>query len=245
MKNRNVDKILLGVTLVVLAAYVIVSKLTFLPEISIISVIFSVVFIAWAINGLFKREYVSVALPLALIGCQYDDLLGITAITPWTLIICAIAIGIGLDIIFRDSRRNWKWNVTGGDGGNNTFNVDEESVYAENNLGENVHYAYCSDFRRAQLENNLGGLTVHLTDCVVSPSGADIYIENNLGCTTVFIPSNWNVRMQKETNLGNIEIKGVNVPDTTLPEVYLKAECNMGNIIVEFTTKQNEINEMM
>ena len=232
MKNWRIKKILVGVTIVLLAAYIITSKLTILPELSIISIIFTLLFLAWAIDGIIDREFVSITLPLALIAWQYDGYLGIEAITPWTLLGCALAMGIGLDIIFKGIRKPWITHGNFAPQGENTFNVDEESVYAENNLGENVHYAYCSRLRKATLENNLGSLTVYLTDCVLDPNGASINAENNLGSTTLIIPAHWNIRIYKEQNLGNIETRGTNTPDPSSPVVQLTAECNMGSLTI-------------
>lgn len=38
---------------------------------------------------------------LAIVGCINDKLLHIEAITPWTLLIAAVLIGIALDMLFK------------------------------------------------------------------------------------------------------------------------------------------------
>ena len=96
--------ITIGIFLIVIAVLMVVSKLGLLQNLPVFKILFTVILGIIAIKGIFNFKFAEIFIPLALIGCIFDRELGITAITPWILIIASILISIGLDMIFKDFR---------------------------------------------------------------------------------------------------------------------------------------------
>ena len=98
--THSIDKLFWGVFFVAGAAMLILSKLGTLPEMSFVSIVFTIIF-AWTfIKGLFTLNFFEILFSAAFLACIYDDALGITALTPWTLLGAALLGSIGLSILF-------------------------------------------------------------------------------------------------------------------------------------------------
>ena len=54
------------------------------------------------IKSIFKRNFSGILFPIAFICIIFDDKLGITAITPWTVLIAAALGSLGLSMIFHN-----------------------------------------------------------------------------------------------------------------------------------------------
>ena len=89
MNKKNVG---LGFVLIVLAVYLIVSRMGLLPALPFFKVIFTVFFGYGVIHGILRRSFFESIMSLAVLGCMYDDLLHIEAITPWILLFAAFLI---------------------------------------------------------------------------------------------------------------------------------------------------------
>ena len=99
MKKKDIS---LALILILIGIYLIVSRLDIMPKIPVFTILFTVLFVYWAFRGFMRRHFFEGVVSLAIVGCINDDLLGIEAITPWTLMAAAVLIGIALDMIFRN-----------------------------------------------------------------------------------------------------------------------------------------------
>ena len=88
--RKNSGKILWGLFFILAAVYVVVSKLWIMPEISVFSVLLTVFFIWLFLNGIRNVNFWEILFSIAFICIIYDDWLGITALTPWTVLGAAL-----------------------------------------------------------------------------------------------------------------------------------------------------------
>lgn len=91
----------MGLFFILAAVYVVVSKLWIMPEISVFSVLLTVFFIWLFLNGIRNVNFWEILFSIAFICIIYDDWLGITALTPWTVLGAALLGSIGLSLIFK------------------------------------------------------------------------------------------------------------------------------------------------
>ena len=89
-----------GVFLILAGAYLVVSQLGYLPAVGVFSLLFTVVCIAVIVASIPHVHFGGILFPLAFIAIIYDKPLGITAITPWTVLLAALLLTIGLHLIF-------------------------------------------------------------------------------------------------------------------------------------------------
>ena len=71
-----------GIILILLAAYLVISRLGLMPGIPMGKIIFTIIFGYTAIRGIMKVDFMQITMSLGILGWVYDDVLGIEAITP-------------------------------------------------------------------------------------------------------------------------------------------------------------------
>lgn len=86
-------------------AYLVVSQLGYLPAVGVFSLLFTVVCIAVIVASIPHVHFGGILFPLAFIAIIYDKPLGITAITPWTVLLAALLLTIGLHDLWTFSEK--------------------------------------------------------------------------------------------------------------------------------------------
>ena len=95
------SKIFWGVFLILAAAFLVVSRLGYLSEIGMAGILFAIFFTAIILQGIWERSFGKILFPIAFLCIIFDEPLGITAITPWTVLIAAALGTAGLNLIFK------------------------------------------------------------------------------------------------------------------------------------------------
>ena len=84
MKKKSIA---LGIVLILLAVYLVVSRLGFAPALPFFTIVFTLILAYTTIKGFVKLHFTEAFLSLAILGCIHDELLHIEALTPWTLLL--------------------------------------------------------------------------------------------------------------------------------------------------------------
>lgn len=103
-KRSRYAKLFWGLLLILMGIFLVISKMGLVTGISVWSVFFTIIFAALLIRGLIKRNFFSIFFSIAFLCIIYDDQLGITALTPWTVLLAALLLSIGTEILFNNSR---------------------------------------------------------------------------------------------------------------------------------------------
>lgn len=230
MSKKNVGW---GLVLIVLAVYLIVSRMGLLPALPFFKVIFTVFFGYGVIHGILRRSFFESIMSLAVLGCMYDDLLHIEEITPWILLLAAFLISCGLDMIFR----NWKKRIYA-DGKFRSCRTDNYAdssfVRCENSFGLTNKYVNTEHLTGASIENNFGSMNVYFDNAVIANGEAEISAENNFGEMNLYIPKTWRVDCRQDAAFGDVHFYGQGNADMDAPLLRIKAETNFGAINVYF-----------
>ena len=230
--NKNGGKIFWGLFFILAAVYIVVSKFWILPEISVFSVLLTVFFIWLFIKGIMHRNFWEILFPIAFICIIYDEPLGITDLTPWTVLGAALLGSIGLSMIFKPK----KGFLVNGDGsaiGVSSEQCTGEMIHCENNFGSQIKYINSDDFRSAHLENNFGTLNVYFDNAVIQGGIATVFVENNFGETVLYIPREWKVQNNITRSFGSVSETGRN-EGTSESTVCLQGDCSFGSIEIHY-----------
>lgn len=232
MKKKNV---FWAIILIMIAVYLVTSRLQLFPAISFFKILFTIILAYVAVHGFARLHFVEGMLSIALLGCIYDKVLKIEAITPWTLLLAGLLIGIALDMLFRNGRKqsipfhnDHILTDTSAKG------LDGASVHIENTFGAVSRYIHSDCFEKAHIENSFGECNVYFNQVVLNGTTARLVSENSFGSTNLYLPSNWRITVKQETTFGNIEFKGSGSTDPDAPCVELKLSCCFGEICVIF-----------
>ena len=102
------SKVFWGIFFILAAVYVVISKFGILPDIGVFSIILTVFFLWLFVEGIRNVNFWEILFSIAFICIIYDKPLGITALTPWTVLGAAFLGSIGLSLIFGGKKRKWK-----------------------------------------------------------------------------------------------------------------------------------------
>ena len=105
MKKKSIA---LGIVLILLAVYLVVSRLGFAPALPFFTIVFTLILAYTTIKGFVKLHFTEAFLSLAILGCIHDELLHIEALTPWTLLLVGLLLGIAFDMMFKGVRSRRK-----------------------------------------------------------------------------------------------------------------------------------------
>lgn len=228
-----------GIFLVLAAAYLIISRLGYLPVAGVFTIIATIVCIAAFVHSLLHLSFGGMLFPLAFICILYDEPLGITAITPWTVLLAALLGTIGLNLIF--SRAKWKkhWNhhknyMTGErEHFDNGENIEGEYIYMKSSFGSLLRYVTSDNLRCAELESNFSGVKIYFDNAKVPSGNATLNLDVNFSGVELFVPQNWKIINHLGSSFGGVSEKG-KTPSGEAVTLTLEGENSFSGITVYY-----------
>ena len=200
-------------------------------EISLWRFAFALFLLATIVRWIVRRDVFLVIFFLAFLFIQLEPniayLYGVKSgdlIHNGTLLLCAMLIGFGLQLLL--PRRKRKWRFFHRDGG---IHQDGPNGYHENSLGSRTIYIDCTSFTDRYVENNLGSTVVKFENTDAYIGGGLLRVENNLGSAVIEVPAKWKLDCQFENNLGSVQNhhKGGEGP-----LLMMIGENNLGSVVI-------------
>ena len=200
MKN-SVGTVLAGLALIAVAVVILLGSLgigfTMPAGIEAWQWVVGVILFLAFIDGLRRLDLVSVMLMLGFEVMVFEPQLGMLFgfgeanwISNWLVFFVSLLLGIGLSMIFKG------------------FSFMTVKV-RKNTLGSTVKYIDCTDFKKEVVENKLGDLEVRFENFCPLEGDAVLEVHNSLGETNVYIPAEWNVKVNMVNVLGDIAVDEV------------------------------------
>lgn len=232
-----------GIILILLAAYLVISRLGLMPGIPMGKIIFTIIFGYTAIRGIMKVDFMQITMSLGILGWVYDDVLGIEAITPWIILLSAFLLGLGLNIIFK--RKTMHIDISYDSNNPNhrymEFKTEKKEecteiyddggfISCENVFGSTNKYVNTTEFTGADIENVFGQTIVYFDNAVMKNGEATVNVENVFGETRLYFPKEWRIELREDKVFGSISCNGMCRTDINAPVVKVKAECVFGSI---------------
>ena len=205
MKERN---IFWGILFVLGAIGLVIGKMGFLSDINPFSLGFSVILGAIIIDSLFRLNYAGILFPIAFLCIIYDKQLGITALTPWTVLIAALFGSIGLSMIFPKKNKFFKksssWSCEEGE----KINIEDEgNIKISAAFSGGTKFINTDKFASANISCKYSGLQVYFDNAVMAENTAVIKLDVAFSGLELYIPKNWNVENRTNVFLGGVENK--------------------------------------
>ena len=196
--RRNVGRVIAGLLLIALAVFIVLGSLGIgfeMPaDIQVWQWIVGGFLLIALFDGVRKLEFVEMFLMLGFEVMVFEPQLGVLFgfteknwISNWLVFFVSLLVGIGFSMIFKG------------------FSFVSFKV-KKNTLGSTVKYIDCTDFKNEVVENKLGDLEVRFENVCPLSKDAVLEIHNSLGETNVYIPAEWNVKVNLANALGDISI---------------------------------------
>ncbi len=244
--------------LILIAVYIVIRKLGFLPgfHIPVFTILFTLIFAYGAISGFMHLNFMQGFLSLGIVGCLNDKLLHIERLTPFTLMIAACLLGMAFDLLFKNHKHNhtfcynnnlnYSQDVVDMDESQNQADTQSQTSYGNgqfvdygpnvnisNTFGSISKYVNSRFLSTAHLENAFGTATVYFNNVTLAP-GANCHVENSFGTTNLYLPRTWKVIVRQDSVFGNIAYHGTPSNDVNAPTLNLKLESSFGTLKVYF-----------
>lgn len=238
------ESIAWGIILILLAAYLVISRLGIIQDVPVGKIVFTIIFGYTAVRGIIKTDFMQITMSLGILGWVYDDVLGIEAITPWIILISAFLLGLGLNLIFKKKgvhidisydSDNPNYTYKGKKEPYSSVCEEEGFIISENVFGSTNKYVNTVGFTGADIENSFGQTIIYFDNAVMKNNEARIEVENNFGETRLYFPREWRMELREEKAFGTISCKGMSNSDVNAPVVKIDAECNFGSIKIYFS----------
>ncbi len=237
-KSRR--KLFWGIVLVTGAVAMLMNRLGYLGGVGFWQMVFTVILAAVFLNGILRRSFSQMMLSLAVFVIVNDEMLHMEAITPVPVLVAAVAISIGLKMLFPNFSRH------GRDGVFHTFwwspahksrqisseRREGDVITYENTFGSAVKYI-TEEVSVVYLKNNFGGMEVFFNDAVLKGGSARVRVESSFGGMELYVPASWDVKLNVDTGFGAAEENGIRKPaDGNV--LYIDGEIWFGGLEVHY-----------
>ncbi len=214
MKQKSSNLFIGGVFLLA-GILIITERMGYLGNISLMTIILSVGLGGIILHSIPRLNFAGILFPAAGLCILFDNEWGITALTPWTVLITALLGSIGLSIIFRKKKHSqWihhdqgNWSITDFNSfgqSDATDSSDGSIIQFHSRFGGGVKYVESDDFKRADLQCEFGGMKVYFDNAIIQGDSADIYLEASFGGVELYLPRNWQVENYTDVFLGGVD----------------------------------------
>lgn len=236
--NRfSMNKLFWGTLFLIGAVSLILNRLNIWPtffHISLMDILLTLLFVWMFLEGLRHRNFFGMLFGLAFIAIQYDDILHITPITPWTLLAAVLLASIGLTIIFPSKHFSGK-EYSGfefADSGKKHFEeYDGEVLYFRNSFGASTKYVTTNSLVHASIENSFGEMKIYFDNAIIKNGVADINLEVSFGEAVLYIPKTWHVENHTKTSFGSLKEKNGNLSQG-VPTLRIYGEISFGEAVI-------------
>ncbi|HBL83533.1 MAG: hypothetical protein A2Y17_00460 [Clostridiales bacterium GWF2_38_85] len=199
LKNKNW---FWGLFLLFLAVFIIAIQIGSFSEIGTMTIIATALIFAMIITSLIKLQFFGVFVPLAFLYMIFEKPLNLPDISGWLLILVALMLTAGIDMLFPHHRRRHGVFCRNSSKGEE---LNGNKVYAKTSFSEASKYLHSESLKNGEFNVSFGELNVYFDQAQLDPNGAEVYLDCNFGSMNVFIPRDWKVIDKLQANLGSVE----------------------------------------
>ena len=228
-----------GAFLLFAAVFIVISQMGYLPDVGVFSLLGTVGCIAIIIYSIPSGSFGGILFPLAVIGILYDDQLGITAITPWTILLTALLGTIGLNLIFSPLKSKYRFGKKYKEnlerrqefGDESGESVNGENVWLKSNFGSLIRYVTSEDLRYVSLDSSFSGVKIYLDNARVPAGNVTFDINSSFSGVELYVPKNWEINNHIHSAFGAVDQKNKSNEEKNVT-LTLEGENTFGGITI-------------
>ena len=245
--DKRTKNIISGVLLIALAACLVLWKLDVfnLPfsfaGVGTWGIIITIVMLVIIFHSIIDLNFAGLFIPAAIIAIIFDEPLGITAITPWIVLIAALLLTIAFDKLFPKHKRHIHVTYNSDDNkatfcdNSSTSTVDDGNGWVNHTMkfGSSTKYITSDDFRGASLESQFGELSVFFNDVHVPSKKVNIHCSVSFGEMQLYIPKEWRIENRVSVTLGDCNDRGVtSTADENSVLCVVEGSVSFGDLVI-------------
>lgn len=231
-----------GLFLLLASAYLLVSRLGYVPAVGPFAILFTIACIAVIVASIPKLNFAGILFPLAIICILYDEPLQITALTPWTVLAVALLGGIGLSLIFspikKKIHRGHHWENPEEEHHKDFSNVkgeelNGEKIWLRSNFGGLLRYITSDNLNYVELSASFSGVKVYFDSAQVPSGNVTLEINSKFAGIELYVPKNWKIINQVDASFGAVDLKE-NPDETTNVTMTMMGNMSFGAIEIHY-----------
>ena len=229
MKKRN---IFWGLLLIIASILIIVNKLGYFTEISVFTIIVTVILLGIMIKSVIYISFPGILFPAALICIMYAEQWNITNLTPWPVLATALLGSIGLSMIFKSHGHwdnHWCHKFEGEEFSEVINEADGNVINCAVSFGSSMKYINTDNFERANIKCSFGAMKVYFDNAIISSGNAEIYVDVSFSGVELYIPKTWNIVFEANSTFGGIDEKNRRT-ESSSPTVKLKGNVSFAGV---------------
>ncbi len=200
------DNVFWGLLLVLAGIYIIINHLGFMPDVNIMKLVVAVVCAVVFVKSVIRVEFGGMLFSLAILVILFDGELGLTAITPWPVLVAALLGSIGLDMIFggqvRETKRKRKKDKAAGIGVD-FVNGDEVLIQGWfNGYKKNIS---SDNFTKARISCKFCGMEISFDDAVIQGGTAVVDLDVSFSGVECYVPHSWKIENHTNCMFGGFD----------------------------------------
>ncbi|MBQ8527415.1 MAG: hypothetical protein IJ429_02990 [Lachnospiraceae bacterium] len=227
------DNLFWGLFLIAAAFLILVAKLGVFPDMSVMKIFWTLVFVVALVNSLVNLAFPGVFFSLAFLGIIYDTELGITAITPWTILFVALLLSIGVSLIYTPKKKMKKVKNHEIDGSDFVVFDEEDGNqfdFSSSFVGS-IKYVNSDNFESANIDAKFAGMKVYFDNAVIQNGHATVNLNVSFAGVELYVPKNWRIDNQMTASFGGVEEKNRNA-GADGPILTLRGNVSLGGVTI-------------
>lgn len=196
------DNVFWGVVLILAAVYIIINSLGFMPDVNVVRLGVGVICVVVFFKSLVGLEFGGMLFSLAILLILFDDQLGITAITPWPVLMAALLGSIGLNMIFGNRVTEFKKSNYGTTEFKEADYVSGDEIQISGMFGAYKKTISSDNFKKASVRCRFGGMEISFDDAVIQSGSAVVQLNVSFSGVEFYIPQSWKVENHTEGMFG-------------------------------------------
>lgn len=221
MKTK-VSRIFWGIFFIACAGFVVLNQMgIWTYKLGFWAIIGSIIFLLTLIDGLINRRITESVFSIAFLLMIFAQPLHITKLVPWTILLAALLISIGLGVIFRNrfhtivyankkvkDFREKRENLS-----NNLFtdtvnNEKGDHVSIVQTMSDTSRYIHSTNLKDITVKSKMSDINIYLDDAQTASKSVELNVDILMSDLTIYLPLAWQVENQTSGGLGEVEIEG-------------------------------------
>lgn len=198
------DSAFWGVLLVLAAVYIIANNFGFMPDVNVVKLVVAIICGITFLRSLFHVEFGGMLFSLAILAIIFDDELGLTAITPWPVLMAALLGSIGLNMIFGNTvktyRRSKKMAMK-----ENADYISGDDIIIDGIFTGCKKNISSDNFTKARVSCKFCGMELNFDDAVIQEGTAVVNLDVSFSGLEVYVPYSWNVVNHTDCMFGGFD----------------------------------------
>ncbi len=237
-----------GILFIACALFVVLNQMgIWIYKLGFWAAVGTVIFAISLLDGLINRRITESVFSIAFILMIFAEPLHITRLVPWTILLAAVLISIGLGIIFRNrfhtvvyankkikNFRNKREAITDHIFTDTVSKEQGAHVVVDQTMSDTSRYVHSKELETIDVNAKMSDVNLYLDDAQAANETVTMNVNLTMTDLTIYLPLSWQVESNMASTFmsGDFEIDGTS--NGGGPTLIIQGRSNMSDIKIEY-----------